>query len=67
MMCYYLNVQFQGQRVNLVTMIKSASLIQMGNVHLCIGEKVNKNLWSESLKERHKLGYSRIDWQIILQ
>jgi hypothetical protein len=50
---------------SLVMMIKSATLIQMGNMRVYIGEIENMKFWSESLKERHKLGYSHVDWQII--
>ena len=50
---------------SLVMMIKSATLIQMGNVRVYIGETGNMKFWSESLKETHKLGYSHLDWQII--
>jgi hypothetical protein len=50
---------------SLVMIIKSATLIQMGNVRVHIGETGNVKFWSASLKERHKLGYSHVDWQII--
>jgi len=39
----------------------------MGNVRVYIGKIGNVKFWSESLKERHTLGYSRVGWQIILQ